>query len=305
MKPPSMHRGVRAPSMPPAAVSRLALVLTLFLFHPVAAQAVCPNGIIEPPETCDDGNASPGDGCSPLCMLEVPNRPPVCDAAVPGTDTLWPPNHELVPIQIDGVTDPDGDPVIITVTGVAQDEPVDDTGDGSTCPDAVAVGVDVVALRSERSGGGDGRVYHVAFRADDPHGGACVGAVEVCVPHDHGGGATCGDQGPLFDSTVGVCGPGNGCDLNLCLPPPPFVFDSCSDVTMPHAIVRRLRRTRRLLEHGVVAPSSRRQVHLARRAIRQLSQVDHLVARRLGGACQIELHDMVERATRCAACPLD
>jgi cysteine-rich repeat protein len=32
---------------------------------------VCGNGIITPPETCDDGNAIGGDGCSGICHIEV------------------------------------------------------------------------------------------------------------------------------------------------------------------------------------------------------------------------------------------
>lgn len=32
--------------------------------------AVCGDGIIEPPETCDDGNSTPGDGCSGICQIE-------------------------------------------------------------------------------------------------------------------------------------------------------------------------------------------------------------------------------------------
>ena len=181
----------------------------LLVIAAVPARALCPNGILEPPEQCDDGNDIPGDGCSPLCLLEVPNLPPVCNGAFASPDSLWPPNHKFVPVAIGGVVDPDGDPLRITITGVAQDEPADAEGDGSTCADATGIGTDVVALRSERSGQGDGRVYHVAFRADDPHGATCLGEVEVCVRHDNGHGGGCGDQGPLFDSTVGVCtGPG-------------------------------------------------------------------------------------------------
>src|SRR5262245_10427722 len=147
--------------------SHLSLILLLALVAP--AWAVCPNGVVEPPETCDDGNLVAGDGCSPLCLVEIPNLPPVCDGAFASPDGLWPPNHKLVPISIDGVSDPDGDPIALTVTGVAQDEPVD--GGGDTCGDAAGLGTDVVLLRSERDGQGDGRVYHVAFRADDPAGG--------------------------------------------------------------------------------------------------------------------------------------
>jgi hypothetical protein len=69
------------------------------------------------------------------------------------------------------VTDPDGDPVAIAITEIAQDEPPDGLGDGDTCPDAVGVGTGIAALRVERSGTqaarGDGRVYHIRFTASD------------------------------------------------------------------------------------------------------------------------------------------
>lgn len=35
------------------------------------SSAVCGNGIAELPETCDDGNKTAGDGCSPTCTLEA------------------------------------------------------------------------------------------------------------------------------------------------------------------------------------------------------------------------------------------
>src|SRR5262245_45189995 len=192
------------------------------------AWALCPNGVVEPPETCDDGNTIPGDGCSPLCLLEVPNLPPICDDAFANPDSLWPPNHKFVPIGIDGVHDPDGDPVAIAVTAVAQDEPLD----AGTCGNASGLGTDVVLLRSDRNGEGDGRVYHVAFRADDPAGAFCTGEVDVCVRHDNGHGGGCGDQGPLFDSAPGVCVPGDDddCHLEDCVPPPPIVIGNCDDV---------------------------------------------------------------------------
>ena len=217
--------------------------------------------MIEPPETCDDGNTIPGDGCSPLCLLEVPNLPPVCDGAFASPDALWPPNHKFVPIGIDGVRDPDGDPIAITVTAVAQDEPVDAEGDGSTCGDASGLGTDVVLLRSERSGNGDGRVYHVAFRADDPAGGFCIGEVDVCVRHDNGHGGVCGDQGPLFDSTPAVCVPATTTTATSsdCVPPPPIVIGDCDDVPLPPLIEHRLDRTRRLLERAAVAGPARQR----------------------------------------------
>jgi len=57
-----------------------------------------------------------------------PNTAPVCTAAQAFPSALWAPNHQFVPIVIMGVTDPDGDAVTITVTGVTQDEPVKGAG---------------------------------------------------------------------------------------------------------------------------------------------------------------------------------
>ena len=57
-------------------------------------------------------------------------------------------------------------------------------------------------LRAERSGQGDGRMYHIRFIADRGHSGTCAGEVQVCVPHDLAGDRQCVDQGALYDSTT-------------------------------------------------------------------------------------------------------
>jgi hypothetical protein len=110
------------------------------------------------------------------------NRSPDCSSAQAAVARLWPPDHRLVPVEIVGVTDPDGDPVTITVTGITQDEPVNKEGDGSTCPDAVITNGNA-QVRAERSGTGNGRVYVISFTATDGRGGYCNGSVVVCVPH--------------------------------------------------------------------------------------------------------------------------
>jgi glutamine cyclotransferase len=139
------------------------------------------------------------------------NRPPECDEAYADPDELWPPNHKFRDVSVAGVTDPDGDPVAITITAISQDEPLNGIGDGNTsCPDGAGVGTDTASVRAERSGSkkvpGDGRIYHVGFMADDGKGGQCTGAVTICVPHDQRRGHVCVDQGPLFDSTAGPYG---------------------------------------------------------------------------------------------------
>jgi len=134
--------------------------------------------------------------------LTIVNAPPDCTHAVAqATSQLWPPDHRFADVAIVGVTDPDGDPVTITVLDVFQDEPVNAKGDGNTCPDAQGTGTPTAQVRVERNGLLDGRVYHVHFHADDGRGGSCEATPTVCVPHDQRPGATCIDQGALFDST--------------------------------------------------------------------------------------------------------
>jgi len=137
------------------------------------------------------------------------NAPPVCAAATGGE--IWPPNHKkfyLAPIN--GVSDPDGNPISITVTGILQDEQIDSTGDGQFAPDGrIADGQ--AWVRAERNGhgnkaSGNGRVYEILFTASDNHGGTCNGSVFWTVPHDQSQRSTAIDDGIRYDSTGGVAG---------------------------------------------------------------------------------------------------
>ncbi len=127
------------------------------------------------------------------------DRPPDCTKAKASPDILWPPDHKLASIAITGVTDPDGDPVTLTVTGITQDEPLNGLGDGDTCPDGFGVGTAQAQVRAERSGLGNGRVYKIVFTANDGKGGSCNGSVAVGVPHDKKD--TPIDDGQKYDST--------------------------------------------------------------------------------------------------------
>lgn len=127
------------------------------------------------------------------------NAPPVCVAAVASETSLWSPNHKYVDIEVLGVTDAEGDDVTITITGIFQDEAVDAPGSGDTSPDGQGVGTATAQVRSERVGGGNGRVYHISFTASDGRA-SCSGEVTVGVPASRKGVAV--DDGALFDSTV-------------------------------------------------------------------------------------------------------
>ena len=56
--------------------------------------AMCGNFIVEPPEECDDGNTFPGDGCSDFCLLE---GPPVFSLA-----SMMPASNEVCGLEGDG-----------------------------------------------------------------------------------------------------------------------------------------------------------------------------------------------------------
>lgn len=130
------------------------------------------------------------------------NEPPDCSEAIASIALLWPPNHTMIPIGILGVTDPDGDPVVISIDAIWQDEPVDTTADGAFVPDGDGIGSGTAWVRAERTGSGNGRVYHIAFTAVDGNGGFCEGAVRVGVPKSMGNKGGPVDDGLLYDSTA-------------------------------------------------------------------------------------------------------
>lgn len=155
------------------------------------------------------------------------NSPPDCSTAVGVNVALWPPNHNMVSIDVlaaTKITDPDGDPVTISINSITQDEPVTGSGKGAgtfaptgsggdcftnepemadTAPDGTGVGTAVASIRAERDGNGNGRVYQITFTASDNKGGSCQGVLLVSVPHCQNGTPAV-DDGQEFDSTQGL-----------------------------------------------------------------------------------------------------
>lgn len=137
-------------------------------------------------------------GCGTSCDAE--NAPPDCSGAFPDPSEVWPPNNALVPVSIQGVTDPDGDPVTVTISSITQDEPLAAASGGNACFQSEGIGERSARIRAKRTMVGDGRVYHIGFIAEDGRGGRCTGTAQVCVPHDRD--HSCHDSGRTFDSTV-------------------------------------------------------------------------------------------------------
>lgn len=146
--------------------------------------------------TVDDGYGATATDQVVVHVMNA-NDPPFVSAAQPTIACLWSPNHSLVAVGINGVSDPD-DNATITIDSVTQDEPTNGLGDGDTAVDAVINADGTALLRAERSGKGNGRVYHIHFTASDREGSAS-GVVNVCVQHNKKSVVI--DGGELFDST--------------------------------------------------------------------------------------------------------
>jgi hypothetical protein len=130
------------------------------------------------------------------------NARPDISNAYATVPVLWPPDGQMVSFGIEGITDPDGDPVSVAITAVQQDEKPAFEKQG---PDAIVNGTNTAAVRAERLGKGNGRVYKVFFTASDGKpDGSVNGVVYITVPHDLGHPAAV-DDGPTkgyYNSTA-------------------------------------------------------------------------------------------------------
>lgn len=67
------------------------VVENVFVGSPAPLASLCGNGMVDPPENCDDGGTASGDGCSDVCQVETSyecaGAPSVCTpiVVVPGT----------------------------------------------------------------------------------------------------------------------------------------------------------------------------------------------------------------------------
>ena len=110
--------------------------------------------------------------------------PPSVDASVV-SDVLWPPNHKLVDTGLSILVEDDQDPNPLVEVFVYSDEAADAKGSGDTAVDATDDG-EVLAVRSERSGKGDGRVYLIGVVATDASGNVGWDCATVTVPKSKG-----------------------------------------------------------------------------------------------------------------------
>ena len=122
---------------------------------------------------------------SELCLDDLAPSLSAISATPP---SLWPPNHEMVPVDLNYLVT-DGNLTGVSLA-ISSDEPENGIGDGNTAPDwsidAVGAAGARVLLRAERAGPGDGRVYTIDVIAADACDHTTTGRVQVVIPHDQG-----------------------------------------------------------------------------------------------------------------------
>lgn len=150
------------------------------------------------------------DDFSPIPLASSPDEvtihvanvydPPSCDLAYPSSSSIWPPNHKLVPVTLEGISSTQNLSTDILVYAVTQDEPINADDDGNTNPDAALMlqgNIDSVLLRAERDGEADGRVYTIYFDAANEFE-SCSGSIQVGVPLNRK--STAVDSGEAYSS---------------------------------------------------------------------------------------------------------
>src|SRR4051812_29816226 len=112
--------------------------------------------------------------------------PPTFTRLTPSTATLWPPNHQMVPITMSAVTRDLVGVVSTKIVSATSSEADNGLGDGDTANDIQITGKLSVSLRAERSGKGSGRTYTITVETSDAAGNTTRKTTTVTVPKSQG-----------------------------------------------------------------------------------------------------------------------
>jgi hypothetical protein len=123
-----------------------------------------------------------------VVFVIVDTTPPVIRLKVT-PDTLWPPNHKMVPIHaVVEASDVCSPEIVVKLVSVTSSEPDNDTGDGNFPNDIQGVQAGTAdfdfLVRAERKGNGPGRVYTATYSATDLSDNTAQASATIKVPHD-------------------------------------------------------------------------------------------------------------------------
>jgi hypothetical protein len=154
-----------------------------------------------------------------VCDSATDTAAPVLTAKAPLK--LWSPNHKFHTIKVEdcfSVADACQPNVKAEFVWASSDEPVDSIGDGHHAPDIQVSSCGAIALRAERQGPKEGRVYKLGVRAVDAAGNIAESVCSVIVDHDQRG-VTGADSGESYRVTFNGQNGQPVCDGDN--PPPP------------------------------------------------------------------------------------
>jgi uncharacterized repeat protein (TIGR01451 family) len=125
------------------------------------------------------------DNLMTVTATPVDTTPPKIESLGARPNTLWPPDHRMVPVTASVAASDICDTASkCQIVSVSSNEPVNGLGDGDKAPDWQITGDLTVNLRAERSGSGPGRTYTITVQCTDTSGNNSTKTVAVTVPHD-------------------------------------------------------------------------------------------------------------------------
>jgi hypothetical protein len=147
------------------------------------------------PFTCTATDTSSNSQSCSSTVTVTDTTPPVIKSIVANPSSLWPPNHQYVPVSIVATaTDVCDAAPKCRIDSVTSSEPTLTPGSGNTTPDWIIDNPGPkaspaqlgVQLRAERSGPNTGRIYTINVSCRDASGNASTGTTAVTVDHDQG-----------------------------------------------------------------------------------------------------------------------
>jgi hypothetical protein len=128
-----------------------------------------------------------GFGTSSSCVgtvTVVDTTPPTISNITVDPAALWPPNHTMRDVTVNYTSSDLCGTASCSIISVTSNEPINGTGDGDTSPDWEIVGPNLVRLRAERAGGGEGRIYTITIQCVDVNGNSSIATATVVVGHN-------------------------------------------------------------------------------------------------------------------------
>jgi hypothetical protein len=124
------------------------------------------------------GNANYAAASGSASIVIVDTTAPAITSVAASPDTIWPPDHKMVPVSIAVSASDLTGTATCSINGVSSNEP--DPGSWSVS------GPLALQLKASRNGNGSGRVYTITVVCRDASGNTTSATTTVYVPHDQG-----------------------------------------------------------------------------------------------------------------------